>query len=63
LRTFSGKYQQVFLSFWAKTCKKSQKGVYLQHQKSQKGVEYSGTKISKRCKQNYDEAENISATP
>jgi hypothetical protein len=46
-----------------KTCRKSQKGVYLQRQKSQKGVEYGGAKISKRCGWHRYEAENIPATP
>ena len=30
-------------------CKKSQKGVYLYRVKSQKGVKYGSSKISKRC--------------
>jgi hypothetical protein len=48
---------------YSKTCKKSQKGVYLQRQKSQKGVKYGRREISKRCKQHHYEAENIPATP
>lgn len=30
-------------------CRKSQKGVYLNRVKSQKGVGYGGTEISERC--------------
>ena len=40
-----------FIEKLLKTCKKSQKGVYLQRQKSQKGVKYGRREISKRCKQ------------
>jgi hypothetical protein len=46
-----------------KTCRKSQKGVYLQRQKPQKGVKYNRAKISKRCKWHHDETKNIPATP
>ena len=30
-------------------CRKSQKGVYLHREKSQKGVKYGTTEISERC--------------
>ena len=36
------KFQQI-------SCEKSQKGVYLHGQKSQKGVIYGKSEISKRC--------------
>lgn len=35
--------------FQQDSCIKSQKGVYLHHEKSQKGVKYDRAKISKRC--------------
>ena len=35
--------------FRQNSCRKSQKGVYLQRVKSQKGVKYGSSEIAKRC--------------
>ena len=35
--------------FLQNSCKKSQKGVYLHHVKSQKGVKFGSSEIAKRC--------------
>ena len=35
--------------FRQNSCRKSQKGVYLRRVKSQKGVKYGSSEISKRC--------------
>ena len=35
--------------FRQNSCRKSQKGVYLYRVKSQKGVKYGSSEISKRC--------------
>ena len=38
--------------FQQNSCWKSQKSVYLHRQKSQKGVKYGMSEISKRCRRN-----------
>ena len=42
--------------FRQNSCWKSQKGVYLHRVKSQKGVEYNRTEITKRCRRHHYEA-------
>ena len=42
--------------FRQNSCKKSQKGVYLHRVKSQKGVNFGSSEISKRCGLHHYEA-------